>query len=142
MHSGTLLSLKIHRFELTAAVILAALAGLAAGYVAYRLGSIAIDEVCGAAYFAGAAVDAECSAAIDTFVKINGEEAGPVFAAFGALPLAVGLLAGVPIVGRRDRGSDGANRMGAGGLAQPLASSPGLASSGGPRSGDGVRSHR
>lgn len=100
MHSGTLLSLKIHRFELTAAVILAALAGLAAGYVAYRLGSIAIDEVCGAAYFAGAAVDAECSAAIDTFVKINGEEAGPVFAAFGALPLAVGLLAGVPIVGR------------------------------------------
>lgn len=95
------LTLKLHRFEVGAAALAALALGVAALVVVYRLNAIHVPAGCFEVWLSGGPDAAgDCTEPVQAFATINEEEAGRIFAAMAVLPFAVGLLAGVPIVGR------------------------------------------
>jgi hypothetical protein len=96
------LTLKQHRFEVGAAVLAALVLGALALIVDYRLRAINVPGGCFEAWLSGGGADGagDCSGPVQAFAAINEEEAGKVLAAMAVLPFVIGLLAGVPIVGR------------------------------------------
>lgn len=102
MLTSVRLTLKHHRFEVGAAMLAALVLGISALAVAYRLNAVGVPAGCFDAWLNGGGADGagSCAAPVQAFATINEEEAGKVFAAMAVLPFAVGLLAGVPLVGR------------------------------------------
>lgn len=102
MLTSARLTLKLHRFEVGAAALAAILVGAAALLVDYRLRAVGVPAGCFDAWLngGGAAGAGSCAAPVEAFATINEQDAGRVFAAMAVLPFAVGLLAGVPLVGR------------------------------------------
>lgn len=95
------LTLKQHRFEVAAGVVASVMLGAAALWIASRLNGLGISQACVDAWLgAGGIADPACDALVQAFATIDSDEAGKVMAAMAILPFAVGLLAGVPIVGR------------------------------------------
>lgn len=99
MMTSARLTFKQHRFELLSAVSVSVLLGVSAILINFRLASVDVPAGCFDAWLAGSANPA-CSLAIERFSQINGDEAGKVFAAMAVVPFIVGLLGGVPLVGR------------------------------------------
>ena len=101
MRGAARVALKLYRFEVGAATLAALVVGVSALVVAYRLGATNVPPGCFEALI-GVAVSRtdECSATVQAFTTIDREEAGKVLAAMAVLPFALGLLGGVPIVGR------------------------------------------
>ena len=102
MLTSARLTLKQHRFEVGAAVIGALVLGALALVVDSRLRAINVPAGCFEAWLSGGGADGagDCSGPVQAFATINEEEGGKVLAAMAVLPFVVGLLAGVPIVGR------------------------------------------
>jgi hypothetical protein len=94
------LALKQHRFEVTAAVLVAVAVSVAALVVSARLR--AVDAPAGCLETARETfLEAEgCAPSLHAFASIDQGEAAVVLAAMGVVPFALGLLGGVPIVGR------------------------------------------
>jgi len=102
MLTSARITLTHHRFEVAAAALAALVVGISALVVNYRLQSIGVPAGCFDAWLNGGAADGagDCTAPVQAFATINEEEAGKIFAAMAVLPFAVGLLGGVPLVGR------------------------------------------
>ena len=101
MLTSARLTLKLHRFEVGAAALAAVALGVAALVVVYRLNAINVPAGCFDVWLAAGPDGAgACTDPVQAFATINEDEAGKIFAAMAVLPFAVGLLAGVPIVGR------------------------------------------
>jgi len=102
MLTSVRLTLKQHRFEVGAAVLGALVLGALALVVDSRLRAINVPAGCFEAWMSGGGADGagDCSGPVQAFATINEEEAGKLLAAMAVLPFVVGLLAGVPIVGR------------------------------------------
>lgn len=94
------LVVKQHRFELALVVVLSLAAGAAAAYVATRLAGVAVPADCLPAWLDALPEGNGCTPFLERFGRIYFEEAGKVFASMAVLPFGVGLLAGVPLVGR------------------------------------------
>jgi hypothetical protein len=96
------LTLKQHRFEVGAAALAALVLGFSALVVVYRLNAVNVPPGCFEAWLSGGGAEGAgaCAGPVQTFATINEEEAGKVLAAMAVLPFAVGLLGGVPLVGR------------------------------------------
>lgn len=95
---------KQHRFELILTIALALLVAAAAALVSARLLGVAIPDGC-----AGQSLDSPvsargCSGPLSEFSRIYFGEASMVLAAMAVLPAALGLLGGVPLVGRELEG--------------------------------------
>jgi hypothetical protein len=91
---------KQHRVELTLATLLALAMAVAAAIVTARLIAADVPPACvGMNWDIVDDTNAPCLSAIEAFMPIAGE-AGMVFAGMVVVPLIVGLLAGVPVVGR------------------------------------------
>ena len=102
MLTSARLTLTHHRFEVAAATLAALVIGISALIVAYRLSAVGVPAGCFDAWLNGGGAEgaANCAGPVQAFATINEGEAGRVFAAMGVLPFAVGLLGGVPLVGR------------------------------------------
>lgn len=101
MLTSARLTLKQHRFEVGGAVLGAFLLGVLALVVDARLRAINVPAGCFDVWLsAGPEGAGDCTAPVKAFAAINEEEAGKILAAMAVLPFALGLLAGVPIVGR------------------------------------------
>jgi len=95
------LTLKHHRFEVVSAVVAAILVGAAALWVGARLAELDIPGRCYPIWLGSVAeMTPECSASIRAFQEVYSAPAGLVLVAMGVLPLTVGLIAGVSVVGR------------------------------------------
>ena len=99
MLASARLTLKQHRFEVGVATIAAVLLGAAALVVDARLRAVNASSGCFESWLAGNPTS-DCSTSVAAFASINESQANVVFAAMAILPFAVGLLGGVPIVGR------------------------------------------
>jgi hypothetical protein len=105
MLTSARLALKLHSFETAAAVLAGLVAGIAALGVAYRLASVDVPAGCFDTWLSKGPFNAgSCTTSVQAFAAINESEAGKVFAAMGVLPFLLGLLTGVPIVGRELEG--------------------------------------
>jgi hypothetical protein len=94
-------TLKQHRFEFGAAVTAAFLVGVWALWVNSKLAALDIPGKCFPIWQGSVAeMTPACSQAVQAFQQINGGTDYLVFLALGVLPFAVGLVGGVPIVGR------------------------------------------
>ena len=93
---------KTHRFEALAVLAAAALLAVAALYVTSRLNGVGVETDCFRQRFSSGPSEASeaCSASVQVFGTINGDEAGKVMAGMALLPFIGGLLIGVPLVGR------------------------------------------
>lgn len=101
MLTSARLTLKQHRFEVGAAVLGALVLGVLALVVDARLRAINVPAGCFDVWLsAGPEGAGDCTAPVKAFAAINEDEAGKILAAMAVLPFALGLLAGVPIVGR------------------------------------------
>ncbi len=96
------LHFKTHRFEALAVLAAAALLAVAAMYVTSRLNGVGVETDCFRQRFSSGPSEASeaCSASVQVFGTINGDEAGKVMAGMAVLPFIGGLLIGVPLVGR------------------------------------------
>jgi hypothetical protein len=95
------LTLKQHRFEIGAACLAALTVGVAALVVVQHLRATNVPPGCFDAWLASGGEGAgNCNAPVQAFATINEDEGGKVFAAMAVLPFLVGLLGGVPLVGR------------------------------------------
>jgi hypothetical protein len=95
------LTLKQHRFEVGAGALAAVLLGVAALWVNSKLRGLNVPPACFEAWLGSAGqVSPDCERLVQAFAIINEEEAGKVFAAMAVLPIAIGLLGGVTLVGR------------------------------------------
>jgi hypothetical protein len=100
MLSTARLTLKQHRFEVAAAVLAALVVSVAALVVAGRLRAVDAPAGCFETY-RNTFLEAEgCAASLRMFASIEEGEAAVVFAAMAVIPFLLGLLGGVPIVGR------------------------------------------
>jgi len=101
MLTSARLTLKQHRFEVAAALLAAILVGMAAVVVTARLQAVHVPPGCFDVWLANGPEQAgSCERPVSEFASINEEEGGRIFAAMAVLPFLVGLLGGVPIVGR------------------------------------------
>ena len=95
------LTLKQHRFEIAAAAIASLVIGVAALWVNAQLLGVNVPPGCFDAWMhGGGTAGVDCDKLVQAFVEINNGQAGQVFAATAVLPFLVGLLGGVPLVGR------------------------------------------
>lgn len=101
MLTSARLVLKHHRFEVgSAALVGLAIAALAL-YVSWRLVAINVPAGCFEAWLASGPDGAgACQAPVRAFAELNEEWGGRLFTSLAVMPLAVGLLGGVSIVGR------------------------------------------
>ncbi|HEU4571936.1 MAG TPA: hypothetical protein VFR93_04565 [Candidatus Limnocylindrales bacterium] len=102
MLTSARITLTHHRFEVGAAALAALVVGISALVVNYRLQSVGVPPGCFDAWLTAGGIDTapNCASPVQAFATINEEEAGKIFAAMAVLPFAVGLLGGVPLVGR------------------------------------------
>lgn len=91
---------KQHRFELALVVVLSLVGGAAAAYVTSRLAGVAVPSDCVAAWVDAVDGTDRCTPFLEAFGRVYFNEAGQVLAGMAVLPFIVGLLAGVPVVGR------------------------------------------
>jgi hypothetical protein len=94
------LALKQHRFELAAAAITAFVLGVAALAVNAHLRSIDVPAECLRIWRDTFDAPEGCMASLNAFGTVEEGEAGRVLAAMAVAPFLIGLLCGVPIVGR------------------------------------------
>jgi hypothetical protein len=95
------LAVRIQRFEVWSCVLLVAVVGITALIVRARLDGVGAPVECLTPWiFPDVVYDAaRCDPLQAAFFRISGEEAGLVMTAMNALPLVVGLLLGVGLVG-------------------------------------------
>lgn len=101
MFASALLTLKLHRFEVAAAVLLAL--GTAAGgaWILIQLGSLNVPDHCIEGWLAsGPEGRLECAGPMREWASVMAPQGERFFWAMIALPFVVGLLGGVPLVAR------------------------------------------
>lgn len=97
------IAIRLERFEVLAAIVATALVGGLALLVSVRLGSVGLAPACWGVVFGDGGTPervAACEPMVRAFLEINESEASRVMAAMGLLPLAIGLILGVPAVSR------------------------------------------
>lgn len=92
------ITLKQHRFEVASGVLACLLVTALAVWVNVQLLGLGVTPDCYRAWRIGTPTDA-CAELVDRFARLDGEYGSLVFAAMAVLPLIVGLLGGVTIVG-------------------------------------------
>jgi len=104
------LAFRIQRFEILAAALLVAVIGVTALIVRARLDGVGAPVECLAPWiFDYVGYDAgRCEALRDAFLRIRSDEAGLVMTTMQAVPLVVGLMLGVGLVGREIEGGTAA----------------------------------
>jgi hypothetical protein len=99
--SSARLTIKIHRFEVIAAVLASLVVAASALVVTYHLDTVGVTSHCLVQWLTGGPDQAgACYGPVKAWAAINEGEGGKVLAAMALLPYAVGLVLGVPIVGR------------------------------------------
>ena len=98
--SASLLVAKQHRFELGVSVAVALVVALGAAMVTARLAGIGVPLSCAGTALEAPSDSAGCVSLLQAFARIYYDDASKVLAAMAVLPIAAGLLGGVPIVGR------------------------------------------
>lgn len=107
MVTSARLVLKHHRFEVASAALAGLLLAGLAVFVSWQLVAVNVPPGCFQAWLRDVTSEADpgaCDAPVRAFAQINEEWAGKVFAGLALLPLVVGLLGGVSIVGRELEG--------------------------------------
>lgn len=100
------LTLRLHRFEVVAFALLAALGVIATIVVAARLDAVGYGAHCIQAQQIGAATPADCEFKVNQFYEIVSSEAGIVKTLSLIAPFVAALLLGVAVVGREiERGT-------------------------------------
>lgn len=96
------LTFKVHRFEVLAVTVGAVVVAASALIVTYRLNAIGVTTQCLQAWLTGGGSEGAgtCADPVSRWASINEDEAGKIAAAMALLPWAIGLLVGVPLVGR------------------------------------------
>lgn len=96
------LTLRVHRFEVLAVTIAALVLAATAIIVKLHLDGVGVTQPCLERWIGGAGPDnaGSCTDSVQRWAEINESEAGKVMAAMAVLPYAMGLLLGVPLVGR------------------------------------------
>jgi hypothetical protein len=100
MLTATRLVLKQHWFEVGASLIVALAAAIAAVGVDVHLRGVDVPSPCFQAWRETFDAPEECLGPLREFATIEEEEAAKVLGAMAILPFLVGLLGGVPLVGR------------------------------------------
>ena len=101
MFAAARVTLKQHRFEVTAATLAALALGVWALVVNYRLAAISVPSGCfDTLHATGSANGGGCAGPIHAWGSILADEGVRIVAAMAYLPFLVGLLGGVPIVAR------------------------------------------
>lgn len=95
---------KLHRFELLLAAILALAAAIAGVVVTARLSGVSVPLECAGNSLDSGSLGVGCLPSLDAFGRIYYEQGALVLASMAILPVALGLLGGVPIVGRELEG--------------------------------------
>lgn len=110
MRSRFRLAVRIQRFEVWASVLIVAIVGISALIVRARLGGAGASVECLTPWvFEGLVYDAaRCDGPVVAFHRIDQEEARLVMSAMNVVPLLVGLLLGVGLVGREIEGGTAA----------------------------------
>jgi hypothetical protein len=100
------MAVRIQRFEVWSCVLLAALVGITALIVQARLAGVGAPVECLTPWiFPDVVYDAaRCDPLREAFFQISRDEAGLVMTAMNVVPLAIGLLLGVGLVGREMEG--------------------------------------
>lgn len=106
MASRFRLAVRIQRFEVWSCVLLVAIVGITALIVRARLDGVGAPVECLTPWlFANIAYDAaRCDPLSEAFFRISRDEAGLVMGVMAVLPLVIGLLLGVGLVGREIEG--------------------------------------
>lgn len=100
------ITLRLHRFEVVAFVLFAALAIMAAFVVAARLDAVGYGRHCIDASMTGAPLPADCEFKVNEFYGIASSEGGIVSTLIMIIPFLAALLLGVAVVGREiERGT-------------------------------------
>jgi hypothetical protein len=103
--AGLRVTLKLHRFEVGAAALAALAIGFWAISIELRLRSIGVDSGCITNWLnVGATAPSRCAEPMRAWGAIVAGEGGRVSEVMRILPIAVGLLGGVPIVAREIEG--------------------------------------
>jgi ABC-2 family transporter protein len=104
------LAVRIQRFEVWSCVLIVAVVGITALIVRARLDGVGAPVECLTPWvFEGIVYDAaRCDPLAKAFFQINQDEAEVVMTAMGLLPLVVGLVLGVGLVGREIEGGTAA----------------------------------
>ena len=103
--AGVRVTLKLHRFEVGAGVLLAVVVGLWAGLVEICLRALNVDASCIANWLTlGASAAPQCAEPMRAWGAIVGSDGARIGEIMRVLPFAVGLLGGVPIVARELEG--------------------------------------
>jgi len=99
--AGPRVTLKLHRFEIGAAVLVATAVAVWGAFIELRLRGLAVDPSCISNWLNTNAGDrTACAEPMRAWGSIVASEGSRLFEAMRVLPLAVGLLGGVPIVAR------------------------------------------
>jgi hypothetical protein len=99
--ASAMLTLKIHRFEVTAAVVLALATAAAGGWILVQLSGLNVPAHCIDGWLVtGPEGRLECAEPMSEWAAVMGQQGDRFFWAMIALPFAVGLLGGVPLVAR------------------------------------------
>jgi len=100
------LSIRLERFEVIAVLIAASLLAGAAAYVSMRLDGLAIEDACWRSWLAQGdrPFPESCIAGINAWHDLNDVFVRGGLATMNFLPLAFGLVLGVPVVGRELEG--------------------------------------
>jgi len=100
------ITLRLHRFEIVAFVLLAALGVAATAYVVAELDAVGYGPHCIEAMRRGAATPAGCEFKINEFYEIVSSQAGIVSTLSTIIPFVAALLLGVAVIGREiERGT-------------------------------------
>jgi hypothetical protein len=96
------LTFKVHRFEVLAVTVAALVAAAAAVVVQVHLDGVGVSRQCLEQWIAGSGPESagSCAGSVQRWAEINENEAGKVMATMAVLPWTIGLLLGVPLVGR------------------------------------------
>ncbi len=110
MASRFRMAVRIQRFEVWSCVLLVAVVGITALIIRARLDAVGAPVECLTPWiFENLVYDAaRCDPLSEAFFRIQRDEAGLVMTAMNALPLVVGLLLGVGLVGREIEGGTAA----------------------------------
>jgi hypothetical protein len=101
---SVLLVVKLHKLETAIAALASLTVGLAALHVSWRLAGLSVPGACLRPLEELTLGTASCLSYLEALGRIYYGEAGHIHAIMAVLPGAVGLLAGVPIVGRELEG--------------------------------------
>lgn len=100
------ITVRLHRFEIVAFVLLVALGVAATAYVVAELDAVGYGPQCIEAMRTGAATPPDCEFKINEFYGIVSTQAGIVSALITIIPFVAALLLGVAVIGREiERGT-------------------------------------